>query len=120
MHSVDLMSISFCTNCHQPAKSNNTLIYAALAAGVAGAGGYYFYGTSATPAERIEEIKTVGREAEQVAEAKTGLGLKKKEDYQKVYNRIAEMLEVDDYDGERWNSILLSPSPTLPILTCPD
>jgi hypothetical protein len=26
--------------------------------------------------------------------------LKKKEDYQKVYNRIAEMLEVDDYDGE--------------------
>lgn len=26
--------------------------------------------------------------------------MKKKEDYQKVYNRIAEMLEVDDYDGE--------------------
>jgi cytochrome c peroxidase len=75
-------------------------LYAALAAGVVGAGGYYFYGTSATPAERVEELKTVGREAEQIAEAKTGLGLKKQEDYQKVYNRIAEMLEQDDYDGE--------------------
>jgi len=75
-------------------------LYAALAAGVVGAGGYYFYGTSATPAERVEELKTVGREAEQIAEAKTGLGSKKQGDYQKVYNRIAEMLEQDDYDGE--------------------
>lgn len=83
----------------KPSGSNNTLIFAALGAAALGAGGYYFYGTDATPAERVEEIKTVGREVERVAEAKTGLGLKKKEDYQKVYNRIAETLEQDEYDG---------------------
>lgn len=82
-----------------PKSSNNTLLYAALGAGVVGAGAYYLYGTDATPSDRAEEIKTVGRQAKQVAGAQTGVGQKSKEDYQKVYNRIAETLEKEDYDG---------------------
>lgn len=44
------------------------------------------------------ELETAGKEAGEVAKA--ALHLKKgKDEYQKVYNKIADMLEVDDYDG---------------------
>jgi cytochrome c peroxidase len=55
--------------------------------------------TDATTSERVEELKTTGREIEE--STKAALHLKRKpEDYQKVYNKIAEKLEADDYDGE--------------------
>lgn len=88
-------------------KSSSSLLYAALGAAALGGGAYYFYGTSATPSERVEELKTLGKEAERTVEAKTGVGAKQFQDYQKVYNRIAETLEKDDYDDGSLAPVLI-------------
>lgn len=79
--------------------SSNGLLIGGLAAAAVAGGAYYFLATDATPKERLMELETAGKEAGAVAEA--ALHMKRKpEDYQKVYNRIAEKLEADDYDGE--------------------
>lgn len=80
-------------------SSSNGLIFGALAAAAAAGGAYYFLGTDATPADRVKELKTAGKGAASAAEEKLGLR-RPQEDYQKVYNKIADTLEVDDYDGE--------------------
>jgi cytochrome c peroxidase len=77
--------------------SSNGLLIGGLAAAAAAGGAYYFLATDATPKERVMELETAGKEAGEVAKA--ALHLKKgKDEYQKVYNKIADMLEVDDYD----------------------
>lgn len=91
----------------EASKSSSTLLYTALGAAALGGGAFYFYGTSASPSERVEEIKTLGKEAERIAEAKTGVGAKQLQDYQKVYNRIAEALEKDDYDDGSLAPVLI-------------
>ncbi|KAI5453506.1 heme peroxidase [Naganishia albida] len=85
--------------------SSNGLLIGGLAAAAAG-GAYYFLATDATPKERLKELETAGKEAGAVAEA--ALHMKRKpEDYQKVYNRIAEKLEADDYDDGSYGPVLI-------------
>jgi len=67
----------------------------ALAAGTA----YYFYGTAGTPQETAQELKSKAEGLGAAAEGKLGMR-HSKADYQKVYDRIAEMMEKEDHDGE--------------------
>jgi cytochrome c peroxidase len=80
-------------------KSNTPLILALVGAAAAGGGAYYYYGATSTPTEAAKELGTQVDSARAIAENKLGLK-RSKDDYQKVYNRIAETLEKDDYDGE--------------------
>jgi cytochrome c peroxidase len=67
----------------------------ALAAGTA----YYFYGTAGTPKETAMELKSKAEGLGAAAEGKLGMR-HSKADYQKVYDKIAEMMEKEDHDGE--------------------
>jgi hypothetical protein len=74
----------------------------ALAAGTA----YYFFGTAGTPEETARELKSKAQGLGAAAEGKLGLR-HSQADYQKVYNRIAEMMEKEDHDGE-WASLSIA------------
>ena len=79
-----------------PPKSSNTPIFVGLGAVVA-AGGAYWMLTSSSPTAR--EGATAVKEGIQVAKAKANY-VPKREDYQIVYNKIAELLdEAGEYDG---------------------
>jgi cytochrome c peroxidase len=79
-----------------PAKSSKTGIIVGLAlAAAAGGGGYYVY-TSQSDTART--VKTTVKEGAQVTKALTNY-VPAKEDYQKVYNKIASILENSEYDG---------------------
>jgi cytochrome c peroxidase len=67
----------------------------ALAAGTA----YLFFGTAGTPQDTAKELGSKARGLAAAAEGKAGLR-HSKEDYQKVYDRIIEMMEKEDHDGE--------------------
>ncbi|KAJ7045881.1 heme peroxidase [Mycena alexandri] len=82
------------------AKSNTGLIAGILAAVVVGGGGYY-YVTSSGDAE------TVLKSGVQAVKATTGF-TPSQEDYQKVYNKIAEVMdEADEYDDGSYGPVLL-------------
>ena len=70
-------------------------VVGALAAGTA----YYFYGTAGTPEETARELKSKAQGLGAAAEGKLGLR-HSQADYQKVYDRICEMMEKEDHDGE--------------------
>jgi cytochrome c peroxidase len=59
---------------------------------------YMFFGTDGSAQDTAKEIGTAAKEAVQVVEQKTGL-THSRADYQKVYDAIAESLEVEGYDG---------------------
>lgn len=81
-----------------PQRSSNTG-YLLAGFGIAAAGAaYYFYSSGATARDSTGKADTAVRGAVATAEAKTGLR-RGKDDYQKVYNRIAETLEKEGYDG---------------------
>jgi len=86
-------------------KSNTPLILGLVGAAAAG-GAYYYFGATSTPSEAVKEIGTKADSARAVAENKLGLK-KSKDEYQKVYNRIAETLEKDDYDDGSLIPVLL-------------
>ncbi|KAF7357697.1 Peroxidase [Mycena venus] len=68
------------------AKSNTGLIVGALAAVVAGGGAYYLFSGNADPVQAVKAATKF---------------TPTQEDYQKVYNKIAEILdEAGDYDGD--------------------
>ena len=74
--------------------------YALAGVGIAALGAaYYFFGTDGSAKETAKELGSSARGMAAVAESKTGMR-RGKEDYQKVYDRIAEELDVEDYDGE--------------------
>ena len=77
-----------------PPKSNTGLILT-LALATAAAGGYWVY-TSDSDAART--ARTAGKEGAQVGKALTH-STPSKDDYQKVYNKVAAILDADDYDG---------------------
>ncbi|KAJ7141426.1 heme peroxidase [Mycena epipterygia] len=78
------------------AKSQTGLIVGVLAAVVVGGGGYYYLSSSG-------EAQTAVKSGVQTVKAKTKL-TPTQEDYQKVYNKIAELLDdADDYDGKHQN-----------------
>jgi hypothetical protein len=80
----------------------------AVAAGTA----YYFYGTAGTPKETAQELGSKARGLAAAAEGKAGLR-HSQADYQKVYDKIAEMMEKEDHDGEYLLSNIPTSFPTL-------
>lgn len=80
-----------------PGKSNIPLYLAGVGALAAGAA-YLFYGTEGTPRDTAKELGSKARGLAAAAEGKAGLR-HSQADYQKVYDRIAEVMEKEDYDG---------------------
>lgn len=71
-----------------------------LGVGAAAAGtAYLFYGTSGSARDTAKEIGSTARGVAAAAEGKLGLR-HSKEDYQKVYDAIADSMEVEGYDGK--------------------
>ncbi|KAF8513112.1 cytochrome c peroxidase [Hysterangium stoloniferum] len=81
-----------------PPKSSSTL-YLGLGIGAALAGGAYYIFFS-------DQGATDAKSAVQVAKVKTKF-VPAKEDYQKVYNKIASILEADDYDNGSYGPVLV-------------
>lgn len=80
------------------AAKSNTGLWVGLGAAAAAAGGYYFYSSGLTPNEAGKEAATAAKQGVAIAKAQAGFK-PTKEDYQKVYNRIADALEAEGYDG---------------------
>jgi hypothetical protein len=76
-----------------PQKGSGSTVWILLGLAVAAGGGYYFY----TSSDDAESILKSGKQSVKAAAGFTP----KFEDYQKVYNKIAGLLdEAGDYDGE--------------------
>jgi cytochrome c peroxidase len=90
-----------------PPKSSNSGLYLGLAALAAGGGGYYLYTQGQLgPLNNISARPTLFKPTQ--------------EDYQKVYNDVAELLENNDYDDGSYGpvsfpflSLSLPPPPLL-------
>lgn len=81
--------------------------YALAGVGIAALGAaYYFFGTDGSAKETAKELGSSARGMAAVAESKTGMR-RGKEDYQKVYDRIAEELDVEDYDDGSLAPVLI-------------
>ncbi|KAF8320800.1 heme peroxidase [Clavulina sp. PMI_390] len=81
--------------------SSGLLIAVGLAA--AAGGGYYVYTSSS---DEARTAKTAGKEALQVGKSFAGF-VPKKEDYQEVYNKIADLLDTDNYDDGSYAPVLV-------------
>jgi len=82
------------------AKSNTGLIVGVLAAVVVGGGGYYYFSSSG-------DSETALKSGIQAVKVKTKF-TPTQEDYQKVYNKIAEVLDdADDYDDGSYGPVIL-------------
>lgn len=88
-----------------PATKSNTGLYVGLGAIVLGGGvAYYFYGSSS---ETAKVASTALKSAAQSAKVATNF-VPTKEDYQKVYNRIAEVIDdAGDYDNGSFGPVVL-------------
>ena len=82
-----------------PGKSNVPYMLLAVGAAAGGAA-YFFFGTEGSAGDSAGKADTAVRGAVAAVEKSTGMrrGI---EEYQKVYNRIAEQLDVEDYDGKQ-------------------
>ncbi|WVR06298.1 cytochrome c peroxidase, mitochondrial [Kwoniella sp. DSM 27419] len=80
-----------------PPRSSNVPYMLAGVGAVALGAAYFFFGTDGTPRETAKEVGSAARGVAAAAEGKLGLR-HSQEDYQKVYNRIAEELEKEGYD----------------------
>jgi len=82
-----------------PQKGSGSTVWLLLGLAVAAGGGYYFYTSS-------DDAETILKSGKQSAKAAAGF-TPKFEDYQKVYNKIAGLLdEAGDYDGEARSALL--------------
>ncbi|KZO98799.1 class II peroxidase [Calocera viscosa TUFC12733] len=87
-----------------PGGGSNTLLYLLGAAAVAG-GGYWYY--SAGSASNVgKEAGTAAKSVAQAVKAATKF-TPTKDDYQKVYNAIADILEDNDYDDGSYGPVLV-------------
>lgn len=86
-----------------PKASSNTSIYVGLGLAAVGGAGYYFF-TSGSDTSR--EAGTAIKSAAQSVKAATPF-VPTKEDYQKVYNKIAEILDASDYDDGSYGPVLV-------------
>ncbi|EJD52802.1 cytochrome c peroxidase [Auricularia subglabra TFB-10046 SS5] len=84
-----------------PKASSNTALYVGLGAFVAGGVGYWF---ATSDSDAAKSAATAGKSAAQAVKAKTNF-VPTKDDYQKVYNKIAETLEVEDYDDGSYGPV---------------
>ncbi|KII92632.1 hypothetical protein PLICRDRAFT_37408 [Plicaturopsis crispa FD-325 SS-3] len=86
----------------KPKSSNNALVYGGIAAVALGGAGYLL---SSEDARR--SLGTVFKSSAQSAKASAGF-TPTKEDYQKVYNKIAELLdEAGEYDDGSYGPVIL-------------
>ncbi|KAG6817497.1 hypothetical protein H0H87_008122 [Tephrocybe sp. NHM501043] len=82
------------------APKSNTGLFLGIGALVAAAGGFYLYSNS-------DEAATAAKSGVQASKVKANF-VPTKEDYQKVYNRIAALLdEADEYDDGSYGPIIL-------------
>ena len=82
-----------------PPKSSNAGLYLGLTTAALGGGAYYLYSTDQI--EKFTGLKLSG----------AGPMVPGKEDYQKVYNTIADILENNDYDDGSYGPVSTSPRP---------
>jgi cytochrome c peroxidase len=76
-----------------PQKGSSSTLWILLAAAAAGGAGYYYYTTSS-------DALTAFKSGEQAVKASLHF-TPKQDDYQKVYNTVAELMEeAGDYDGQ--------------------
>ncbi|KAK2464341.1 hypothetical protein APHAL10511_003798 [Amanita phalloides] len=93
----------FTTGTPPPKTSSNTGLYAGLGIAALAAGAYYFYAISPSGAD----AGTAAKSAIQAAKAAAKFS-PTKEDYQKVYNRIAGILdEAGEYDDGSFGPVVL-------------
>ncbi|KAK5127405.1 heme peroxidase [Meristemomyces frigidus] len=82
-------------------SGNNTLLYGGVAALLLGGGAYYAYSSSTTA---NQAVKAASGEAQKA----TSVFTPKKEDYQKVYDAIAQkLIDEDEYDDGSYGPVLL-------------
>ncbi|KIJ04766.1 hypothetical protein PAXINDRAFT_164804 [Paxillus involutus ATCC 200175] len=94
----------FSTEVPPPAPKSNTALYAGLGAIAFGGVAYYLYTSSSDTAK---EASTAVKSAAQTAKVATKF-TPTKADYQKVYNRIAEIIDdASDYDDGSYGPVLL-------------
>ncbi|KAH8119048.1 cytochrome C peroxidase [Phellopilus nigrolimitatus] len=85
-------------------KSSNTWLYAAIGGAALTSAGYYFYATSSGTST---EAGTAAKSAGQAIKVKANF-VPTQEDYQKVYNEIASILEEnDEYDDGSYGPVLV-------------
>ncbi|TCD68259.1 heme peroxidase [Steccherinum ochraceum] len=87
-----------------PKKSNNNLLYGGIGAAVIGGVAFYVYTSNSDTAK---EAGTAVRSGAQVAKVAANF-VPTKEDYQKVYNRIAEVIDsAEGYDDGSYGPVIL-------------
>ncbi|EJU04153.1 cytochrome c peroxidase [Dacryopinax primogenitus] len=84
--------------------SSNTLLWVLGAAAAAG-GGYWYYAAGSTDVMK-KEAESAVKSASQAVKAATKF-TPTKDDYQKVYNDIAELLDDNDYDDGSYGPVLV-------------
>ncbi|KAG8864645.1 heme peroxidase [Tulasnella sp. 330] len=86
--------------------NSNTALWVGLGLVGAGAGGYYMFSQDLSFSEAGKQAATAGKSGVQAAKAAAGF-TPTKEDYQKVYNKIAEKLDVEGYDDNSYGPVFV-------------
>ncbi|KAF8342294.1 heme peroxidase [Cantharellus anzutake] len=86
-----------------PKSGSNTFLYSVIGAAALAGAGYYVY-TSQDDTAR--SAKSTLKEGSQIAKSLANY-VPTKEDYQKVYNKVAHILDVDDYDDGSFGPVLV-------------
>ena len=78
---------------------------------------YYFFGTEGSARDTAKELGSKGRGMAAAVEGKMGLR-RGQDEYQKVYDKIAEELEVENHDGElSWKHAFISDDGSIQLNT---
>lgn len=81
-------------------SGNNTILYGGIAAVLLGGGAYFTFGSKTSPEQAAKASSAAG--------AKNGVFTPSKEDYQKVYDAVAQkLIDEDDYDDGSYGPVLL-------------
>ncbi|KAM6501872.1 hem peroxidase [Amanita muscaria] len=87
-----------------PPKSSNTGLFVGVGVAALAAGAFYYYYSIASPGA---DAATTAKSAAQAVKVATGF-VPTKEDYQKVYNRIAQVIDdAGEYDDGSFGPVLL-------------
>lgn len=86
-----------------PKSSSSTGLWVGVALAAAAGGGYWVYTSNS---DEARTLKTTAKEGAQVTKSLAGF-VPSQEDYQKVYNKIASILETDSYDDGSYAPVLV-------------